>query len=240
MARLAIALAAALTAAVAVAVAQQPDFEPLYRQALEEREQSLGKDAAKTIESARDLGLYLASRGEYAKAAAYLEPALATADTAAQATALHNWAVALKGSEAERLYRKALAIREKALPPLDVELATTRLNLAELVLERDPAEAGRLAAAALVSFEKKLGPMDARTGAACGVIGAVLATKGDVAGSERMFRRALTIAEKAHGPKAPQTASALENLADLLAQTGRELSARPLLDRAQKIRAGTR
>ena len=82
--------------------------------------------------------------------------------------------------------------------------------------------------------------MDARTGAACGTLGAALATRGDIAEAERMFRRALAIAEKAHGPKAPETASALENLADLLAQTGRELAARPLLDRAQKIRAGSR
>ena len=55
-----------------------------------------------------------------------------------------------------------------------------------------------------------------------------------------MFRRALTVAEKAHGPNAIETAGALENLADVLAQTGRELAARPLLERAQKIRAGAR
>ena len=82
--------------------------------------------------------------------------------------------------------------------------------------------------------------MDARTGAACGVLGASLAIRGDVAGAERLFRRALAIAEKAHGPETPQTASALENLADLLAQTGRESAARPLLERAEKIRTGTR
>ncbi len=227
-------------AACALAPAQQPDFEPLYRQALEQREQSLGRDAAKTIESARDLGLYLAGRGEYARAKPFLEQALATADTPAQATVLHNWAVTLNGGDAERLYRKALAIREKSLPPLDVELATTRLNLAELVLDRDAAEAAKLTRAALAAFEKKLGPTDARTGAACGTLGAALATQGDVPGAERMFRRALSIAEKVHGANASETASALENLADLLAQTGRELAARPLSNRAQKIRAGTR
>lgn len=236
MARFALVLALAAGACPA----QQPDFEPLYRQALEQRERALGKEAAKTVESARDLGLYLASRGEYASAAPYLEQALAVSDTAAQATVLHNWAVALKGGDAERLYRKALSIREKSLAASDVELATTRLNLSELVLERDPAEAGKLAAAALAAFERKLGAADPRTGAACGVMGAVLATKGDVPGAERMFRRALTIAEKANGASAPETASALENLADLLAQTGRESAARPLLDRAQKIRTGAR
>lgn len=222
---------------------QQPDFEPLYRQALEQREQTLGKDAAKTHESARDLALYLAGRGEYTAAAPYIEQALAMANTAEAATVLHNWAVALEErdpAQGERMYRKALGIREKTLPVADVELATTRLNLAGLVLGRDPSEALKLARAALAVFEKKLGPMDARTGAACGTLGAALATRGDVVEAERMFRRALAVAEKAHGPKAHETAGALENLADLLGQTGRELAARPLLDRAQKIRAGSR
>jgi len=237
MARRAVILLAAALAA------QQPDFEYLYRQALEQREQTLGKDAAKTRESARDLGLYLAARGEYARAEAYREAAVELADTAAAATVLHNWAVALEERDAglaEQVYRKALAIRLKALPALDLELATTRLNLAALLIARGEAEAGRLASAALGSFEKKLSAMDARTGAACGVLGASMAIRGDVAGAERLFRRALAIAEKAHGPETPQTASALENLADLLAQTGRESAARPLLDRAEKIRTGTR
>jgi tetratricopeptide (TPR) repeat protein len=224
-------------------LSQQPDFEPLYRQALQQREQALGKNAPKTRESARDLALYLAGRGEYGKATLYIEQALAGADTAEAATVLHNWAVSLEESDAkqaERIYRKVLEIRGNTLPVDDVELATTRLNLAGLVLARDSTESLKLARAALPVFEKKLGPMVARTGAACGTLGAALAAQGDVAEAERMFRRALAIAEKAHGPKAPETAGALENLADLLSQTGRELAARPLLDRAQKIRAGSR
>jgi len=108
-----------------------------------------------------------------------------------------------------------------------------------LTLGHNPSESLKLAQAALAVFEKQLGPMDARTGAAYGTLGAALAMQGNVAEAERMFRRALAIVEKAHGPKAPETASALENLADLLAQTGRELAALPLLDRAQKIRAGS-
>lgn len=223
--------------------AQQPDFEPLFRQALEERVRVLGSAAAKTRESARDFSLYLAGRGEYARAAAYVEQALATSTSAEAATVLHNWGVAMEPSDtalAERLYRKALEIRVKRLPAMDVELATTRLNLAGLLLARGDAGAAQLAQAALVAFERNLGATDARTGAACGVVGAWLATKGDVAGSERMFRRALAIAEKAHGPLALETASALENLGDLLGQTGRELAARPLMERAKKIRGGAR
>ena len=223
--------------------AQQPDFEPLFRQALEERVRALGDTAAKTRESARDFSLYLAGRGEYARAAAYMEQALATSTSAEAATVLHNWGVAIEPSDAmlaERLYRKALEIRVTRLRAMDVELATTRLNLAGLLLARGAPEAATLARAALVAFERNLGAMDARTGAASGMVGAWLATKGDVAGSERMFRRALAIAEKAHGPQAVETASALENLGDLLEQTGRGLAAGPLLERAKRIRGGAR
>lgn len=233
----------ALVLLAASLAAQQPDFEYLYRQALEQREQTLGKDALKTRESARDLGLYLARRGEYARAEAFREDAVALADTPAAATVLHNWAVALEERDpalAEKIYRKVLSIRVKALPPLDLELATTRLNLAALLIARGDPEAGGLSSAALGAFEKKLAPMDARTGAACGVLGASLAIRGDIAGAEQMFRRALAISEKANGPRAQQTASALENLADLLSQTGRASAARPLLERAQRIRTGTR
>ncbi len=222
---------------------QTQDFEALYRQALDQRTRQFGATAAKTAESARDLALYLAAHGDFSRAAPYREPALATATTIEDATALHNWGVAVEDADgpfAERLYRKALEIRASALPPLDVELATTRLNLAGLILARQAAESGKLAALALRSFEKQLGPLDARTGAACGLLGAVSATKGDVLSAERMFRRALAIAEKAHGPQSPETAGALENLADLLEQTGRALAARPLLQRAQQIRAHAR
>lgn len=234
----------ALTLLAFTLTAQPPDFERLYRQALEQRERTLGKQAPKTQESAKDLALYLAAKGEYSKAADYAAPAIRLAASPTEATVLHNWAVAIEEQhpgEAEQMYRRALAIRVHALTPLDPDLATTRLNLATLLVTRpEPKEAQALAAAALTAFEKKLGPADARTGAASGVLATALAIQGDVPNAERYFRRALAIAEKAHGPESPDTASALENLADLLSQTGRESAARPLLNRAERIRARTR
>lgn len=234
----------ALTLLAFTLTAQPPDFEHLYRQALEQRERALGKQATKTQESARDLALYLAAKGEYSKAAEYAGPAVRLSSTATDATVLHNWAVAIEDQDpeqAEQMYRQALAIRVRALTPLDADLATTRLNLATLLINKqEPKEARTLAAAALTAFEKKLGPADARTGAASGVLATALAIQGDVPNAERHFRRALAIAEKAHGPDSPHTASALENLADLLGQTGRESTARPLLNRAQRIRARAR
>ena len=221
-------------------LAQQPDFEPLYRQALAQREHDLGQNAPRTVQSRRDLALYLAGRGDHAAAAPFVEAAIATATSPQAATALHNWAVGVEESHAalaQRLYRKALEIRTRDLPAMDPELAATRLNLASLVVASTPSEAGQLAMAALRALE---GRSDGRAGAACGILGAVYATQGNVPGAEQMFRRALAVAEKVHGPQAPLTASALENLADLLAQTGRELAARPLIQRAEQIRARTR
>lgn len=234
----------ALTLLALTLTAQPPDFERLYRQAFEQRERTLGAQAAKTQESAKDLALYLAARGEYAKAAEHAAPAIRLAATPTDAAVLHNWAVAIEDQhpdQAEQMYRRALAIRARALTPLDADLAITRLNLATLLINKpEPKEAQALAAAALTAFEKKLGPSDARTGAACGVLATAFAIRGDVPNAERHFRRALAIAEKAHGPDSPHTASALENLADLLSQTGRESAARPLLNRAQQIRSRTR
>lgn len=233
----------ALIVVLAALAGQQPDFELLYRQALEQREQALGKSALKTRESARDLALYLANRGEYTRAEPYISAALELADSLAHATALHNWAVKVEESDpqlAERMYRKTLAIRAKSLAPLDPDLATTRLNLSLLLTAKGEAEAAPLASAALRAFENRFGAMDARVGTACGVLGTAAAINGNVAEAEKLFRRALAIAEKAWGPDASETAGALENLSDLLQQTGRASAAGPLLNRAQRIRSRPR
>ncbi len=218
----------------------QADFTALYQQAYEERLRTLGENHAKTLESARDLALHLAHRNEFDRAAPWLSRVLQapSSNHPAAATALHNWAVAVEQQspeQAERLYRLALSIRVKTLPPLDAELALTRLNLAGMLVGNNSKEAIALAKAALATFEKTLGANHSYTGAACGTLAAALGTTGDAVGAERLFRRAIIIAEKAHGPQSPETAAALENLADLLSQTGREPEANRLRARAQAI-----
>lgn len=213
----------------------QADFTELYRQAYEERRRA---GHPKANDSAVDLALYLAGRGQYAQAAPFAELVLAARE--ADATILHNWAAAIEDTQpelAERLYRKALAIREKTLPAADLELATSRLNLAGLLVARgEHREAEALARSALAAFERAQAPVDGRASLALGTIGAALAIKGDIAGAERYLRRALAIARKAYGLRSEEAAAALENLADLLAQTGRAAAARPLKQEAQSIR----
>ena len=219
-----------------LALLLQADFTDLFRAAYEERWRA---GHPKTAESAVDLALYVARRGDYAQAAPFLDLVLAAPYP--DATVLHNWAAGIEQSspeQAERLYRRALAIREKALPSGDVDLATTRLNLAGLLIERgDHQGAEPLALSALGAFERSKAPVGGRAGLACGVLGAARAMQGDTAGAERYFRRALAIAEKVHGARSEETAAALENLADLLSQTGRGSAALPLLERAKRIRA---
>ena len=214
----------------------QADFTDLFRAAYEERRRAGHPKAA---ESAVDLALYLAGRGDYAQASPFFD--LVMASPAPDATVLHNWAAGIERQspeQAERLYRRALSIREKKLSIADTELASTRLNLALLLTARgDYTGAEPLAQAALAAFERSKLPVGGRVGMACGALGAARATKGDVAGAERYFRRALAVAEKVHGPRSEEAADALENLADLLSQTGRESAALPLLERAKRIRA---
>jgi tetratricopeptide (TPR) repeat protein len=231
--------------AIALVLLLQTDFTALYQQAYEERLRTLGGKHVKTLESARDLALYLAHRNEFDRAAPWLERVLEAppANHPSAGTALHNWAVALEQQspqQAEQLYRLALAIRSRILPPLDAELALTRLNLAGMLVGNNSKEAMSLAKAALAAFEKTMGASHSYTGAACGTLAAALGTSGDVDGAERLFRRAITIAEKAHGPQSAETAAALENLADLLSQTGREPEAGRLRARAQAILRGKR
>jgi len=221
---------------LALVLLLQADFTDLFRAAYEER---LRAGHPKIAESGVDLALYVARRGDYAQAAPFL--ALVLASPNPDATILHNWAAAIERQspeQAERLYQRALSIRKKTLPGGDVELATTRLNLAALLIARGEYRGAEpLARSALDAFERANGAIGGRDGLACGALGAVRATQGDVAGAERYFRRALAIAEKVHGPRSEETASALENLADLLSQTGRESAALPLLERAKRIRA---
>jgi tetratricopeptide (TPR) repeat protein len=266
-----------------LALLAQAEFEPLYREAWEQRIKTLGPHHTKTLESARDLGLYLARHGKKEAAREPLQQALAlgasgeifealerwgeaadaygksgdargllraadrltgaeavrayrallsiSADESVRAAALHNLAANEEEgdrADAERHYREALALRSRLLPANDPELATTRLNLASLLLRQEKAaEAASLARAALRAFEASLGAEHDLVATASSTLAAALAVEGDVPGSEKLFRRALAIRGNADD---------CENLADLLEQTGRTPEAARLRARAQTLR----
>lgn len=140
-------------------------------------------------------------------------------------------------SQAERLYRQALAIREKILKPEHCDIATSLNNLALLYQnEGRYVEAEPLYRRALVIVEKVLGPEHPTTAASLNNLALLLKTQGKHQEAERLYRRALEIKEKVLGPEDSATATSLNNLALLLNIQGKQQEAEPLYRRALEIR----
>jgi tetratricopeptide (TPR) repeat protein len=139
-------------------------------------------------------------------------------------------------SQAARLLRDTLAIREKTLGSEHPLTATTLSNLA-LVLQGqgDLAGARPLQERALAIHEKALGPEHPQTATTLNNLAQLLKQQGDFAGARPLQERALAISEKTLGPEHPVTATKLNNLATLLLAHGDLAGARPLMERVLAI-----
>ena len=138
--------------------------------------------------------------------------------------------------EAEPVFRRALAISEKALGPEGPAVARDLNNLAGLLYAKgDYAGAEPLSRRALAIDEKALGPDHPHVARDMNNLAALLNEKGDNAEAEPVFRRALAIDEKALGPDHPDVARDLNNLAAVLYEKGDNTDAEPLLRRALAI-----
>ena len=139
-------------------------------------------------------------------------------------------------SEAEPLYRRALAIDEKRSGPDHPNVATDLNNLALLLKETNRhAEAEPLYRRALAIAEKSFGPDHPDVGNGLNNLAGLLTGTSRHAEAERLFRRALRISEKSFGPDHPKVALGLNNLAFLLTETNRFGEAEPLHRRALAI-----
>ena len=139
-------------------------------------------------------------------------------------------------AEAEPLYRRALAIREKAQGPDHPDTATTLNNLAGIYDEQGRyVEAESLYQRAIAICEKGLGPDHANTAASLNNLALLYHHQGRYAEAEPLYQRALAIREEALGPDHPSTATSLNNLAGLYHDQGRYGEAEPLLQRALAI-----
>ena len=157
------------------------------------------------------------------------------------AQSLNNLAALLqdKGdyAAAEPLYRRALAIREKALGPDHPNVALSLNNLAVLLWNKgDYAAAEPRHRRALAIREKGLGPGHPDVAASLDNLAVLLQNKGDYAAAEPLHRRALAIRKKALGPGHPDVAASLDNLAVLLQDKGDYAAAEPLYRGALAIR----
>ncbi len=139
-------------------------------------------------------------------------------------------------TEAEPLYRRALAIWEKALGPDHPQAATSLNNLAGLLQATNRlSEAEPLCRRALAIWEKALGPDHPQVAIGLNNLAQLLQATNRLIEAEPLMRRALEIDERSYGPDHPNVAIRLNNLADLLRVTNRVGEAEPLMRRALEI-----
>jgi tetratricopeptide (TPR) repeat protein len=138
--------------------------------------------------------------------------------------------------EAEAMYRRGVAICEKALGPEHPETATSLNNLAQVCRSQARyAEAEQLDRRALAICEKVLGPEHPDTATSLNNLAALYYDQGRYTEAEPLYRRALAICEKVLGPNHPNTATSLKNLANLYLSQGRYAETEPLLRTALAV-----
>jgi tetratricopeptide (TPR) repeat protein len=187
----------------------------------------------------------LGDAGKYAEAiplaealVARLEKSPASRDYAG---ALNNLAELYRSvgrdADAEPLYKRAIAIMEKAVGLNSVDIAPELNNLAALYQRQGRhAEAEPLFKRALALSEKSLPPGHPDVGRALNNLATHYEKQDRHADSEPLFRRALAIYEKAAGPDSPAVATLLNNLGQVLKAEGREADAEPMIKRSLVIR----
>ncbi len=215
-----------------------PKATASLQESLKQREEKLATAQKGVADAAFFLGQSLYEQGNYRESAAAFRRCLQLRPD--DAMVLNNAALSLTYagdySGAEPLFRRALAIDEKALGPDHPEVATGLNNLALLLYATgDYAAAEPLFRQALAISEKALGP-DHPTVATClNNLATLLRQEGKYAEAEPFYRRALAIDEKALGPDHPEVAGCLNNLATLLYAKGDYAAAEPLFRRALAI-----
>jgi tetratricopeptide (TPR) repeat protein len=141
-------------------------------------------------------------------------------------------------AKAEPLYKRSLAILEKALGPDHPDVAMSLNNLALLYdTQGDYAKAEPLIKRSLAIWEKALGPDHPDVARGLNNLAELYKTQGDYVKAEPLYKRSLAIWEKALGPDHPDVALSLNNLAGLYRATKRPAEAEELEARAKKIRA---
>ncbi|MSR56329.1 MAG: tetratricopeptide repeat protein [Planctomycetaceae bacterium] len=138
--------------------------------------------------------------------------------------------------EAERLYRRALAIDEQSYGPNHSDVARDLNNLATLLQATNRlGEAEPLMHRVVTIVEKSLGQDHPNVATALNNLAQLLQATNRLGEAEPLMRRALAIDEQSHGPDHPKVARDLINLAALLQDTNRLGEAEPLMRRALVI-----
>ncbi len=208
------------------ALAPPPEAETLWRRVASAPEPALASRAFAALgEFAERAGDRAGAARMYAKALAK-EQAASGPDGAEVAVRLNSLALSSEPPEAIPLLERAVAIDRKHWGEKHPETATAETNLSgELLAAGRTAEAVRMGALALSSFEATLGPDHPRTAAAASNLADAKRAAGDLATAGRLYRRALRIDEQAYGASNPETLNDARNLADFLRETGHPAAA---------------
>lgn len=164
-----------------------------------------------------------------------------SSEAIAEAAQLTRTVVTLFGEgqyeKALPLAKRALELRETALGPDHELVQVSLLNLAEIytVLKKH-GEALKLVERLLTTYEQKVGPEDAGTGALLDKLGFLAYLHGDFQKSETAYKRALAIREKTFGQDSAEFAKSLYSLAEFYRFRKKPDKAEPLYAQAVILR----
>jgi tetratricopeptide (TPR) repeat protein len=143
--------------------------------------------------------------------------------------------------EAEQLYRRALAIREREQGPNHPDVAVILNNLAGLEAAQGNYDAAQpLLERALTIRQTALGNEHGLTAQSLNNLALLYAAQDNAAAAEPLYQRALAILEKTDEPAEGELERVLDNYAALLHDTGRDTEAAALEARARMLHAGDR
>jgi CHAT domain-containing protein/tetratricopeptide (TPR) repeat protein len=222
------------------------EAEEFHRRALAIRTAVFGPGHEEVARSWFRLARLFDAKGDYAKAAETMGDAVAVGENAfgagdptvaiwagERAAMLHD----ARDAGAEQAYRDALLRGEAALQADDLDLATTRLGLANLLRQSGrPGEAEPLNRLALAVREKRLGPTDPALASAHDSLGRTLETLERHGQALPSYERALAIREAAHGAASVPVADVLTRLGAVLMRLDRAPEAEAAFRRELAIR----
>jgi tetratricopeptide (TPR) repeat protein len=233
--------------------AERP-FLLVHRMVQDVTRRSLGDDKARLGEALNWVNAAFAGNAEDVRDWPALEPlapharaVAAFADTAGiphpTVRLMNDVAVLLKEkalyAEAELLYRRALAICEKSFGPDHPNLATSLINLAQLLQRTNRLAEAEPFIQRVISMSEKVerdtGNIDFNFAVALSSFARLLNATNRRAEAEPLLRRVLAIDEKNFHPDHPKIAIRLSDLSSLLQATGRLGEAEPLVRRALAI-----
>ena len=129
--------------------------------------------------------------------------------------------------QAVPLFKRGLAVLEKANGPDDPEATVLMSNLADAYINRHRyADAERLLKRAMAVTTKAYGPDHPDVAQALNNLAALYARQGRNTEAERLFKQSVATMEKTLGPNHPDLADVLDNLAGLYKDQGRYADAR--------------